>query len=543
MASGYGSTTNNSGIYPSLGGGGTFGAGSLYANSVTTPAYDAPGLGGRQAANYAAASDAVRQYARAGVPLADPDEIRAQIRLDNKTGPLKAWQEPPHHGGASKRNKTNGHADSASIASGGGRKRKVAGSSAHDGHYGGHSLGTAFGQDPYMVNSAMFAHPQSHFGHPAGLPPYTMSAPPTAALVAPGSLAAQQQQNLGTGLGQPSSTSVLPQQAGTGHARPAYDMVGHSRQEMDARHAMAAGAHAARYNQYPQPAHPGHIPYHNHSHQSHHHHAIPEGVVASNDSVMMAPLPKKRRSAAKKVSAADHADGDHAYEGEENGEIAYAAGNGHTAMKRDRNNSSRGSQGVASPVVPPGGPNLAHINTAVTNGNAAAKRSRASAKRQRSGDSPDVGSGNATPVSGSFANSRRRGSQLDLENGAAAPRSASSRRGAGNNGTSTAAVQSNGAVAEAAPQQVAADAAMELVEEEAAYGEDGEGDGDGADDRTYCYCNRVSFGNMIGCDDNECAREWFHLSCVGLTDPPKGEWYCDECRNRRNATTASKKRR
>ena len=133
---------------------------------------------------------------------------------------------------------------------------------------------------------------------------------------------------------------------------------------------------------------------------------------------------------------------------------------------------------------------------------------------------------------------------MDLENGAAAPRSASSRRGAGSNGASTAATQSNGAAAEAAPQQGAAtDAAMDLVEEEAAYGEDGEGDGDGADDRTYCYCNRVSFGNMIGCDDNECAREWFHLSCVGLTDPPKGEWYCDECRSRRNATTASKKRR
>lgn len=36
----------------------------------------------------------------------------------------------------------------------------------------------------------------------------------------------------------------------------------------------------------------------------------------------------------------------------------------------------------------------------------------------------------------------------------------------------------------------------------------------------YCYCNEVSFGDMIGCDNDACPREWFHLSCVGLTKPP-----------------------
>ncbi|XP_075466766.1 inhibitor of growth protein 2 [Ascaphus truei] len=46
---------------------------------------------------------------------------------------------------------------------------------------------------------------------------------------------------------------------------------------------------------------------------------------------------------------------------------------------------------------------------------------------------------------------------------------------------------------------------------------------------TYCLCNQVSYGEMIGCD-NECSVEWFHFSCVGLTYKPKGKWYCPDCR-------------
>ncbi|RPB21557.1 hypothetical protein L211DRAFT_754808, partial [Terfezia boudieri ATCC MYA-4762] len=47
----------------------------------------------------------------------------------------------------------------------------------------------------------------------------------------------------------------------------------------------------------------------------------------------------------------------------------------------------------------------------------------------------------------------------------------------------------------------------------------------------YCFCNQVSYGQMVGCDDKDCAREWFHLNCVGLNHPPnkKVRWYCDEC--------------
>ncbi|KAF9532400.1 hypothetical protein CPB83DRAFT_950783 [Crepidotus variabilis] len=45
----------------------------------------------------------------------------------------------------------------------------------------------------------------------------------------------------------------------------------------------------------------------------------------------------------------------------------------------------------------------------------------------------------------------------------------------------------------------------------------------------YCYCQRVSFGEMIACDNSDCEREWFHLGCVGLTEPPEGEWFCEDC--------------
>ncbi|KAH6918824.1 hypothetical protein BKA70DRAFT_1087832 [Coprinopsis sp. MPI-PUGE-AT-0042] len=50
-----------------------------------------------------------------------------------------------------------------------------------------------------------------------------------------------------------------------------------------------------------------------------------------------------------------------------------------------------------------------------------------------------------------------------------------------------------------------------------------------AGEELYCYCNRVSFGEMIACDGPQCSLEWFHLGCVGLTEPPEGEWYCENC--------------
>lgn len=52
----------------------------------------------------------------------------------------------------------------------------------------------------------------------------------------------------------------------------------------------------------------------------------------------------------------------------------------------------------------------------------------------------------------------------------------------------------------------------------------------------YCICNQVSYGEMVGCDNPDCPIEWFHYGCVGLTEAPKGKWYCPQC-------TAALKRR
>jgi len=53
------------------------------------------------------------------------------------------------------------------------------------------------------------------------------------------------------------------------------------------------------------------------------------------------------------------------------------------------------------------------------------------------------------------------------------------------------------------------------------------------DEPTYCLCEQVSYGEMIGCDNNDCDIEWFHFNCVGLTSKPKGKWYCPNCRGDR----------
>lgn len=87
---------------------------------------------------------------------------------------------------------------------------------------------------------------------------------------------------------------------------------------------------------------------------------------------------------------------------------------------------------------------------------------------------------------------------------------------------------------------------------------------------TYCFCNQVSYGEMVACDNpdvsnpsfffiivlglkffftfctynlmkahflfQQCKIEWFHFGCVGLKEQPKGKWYCSDCavvKNRR----------
>jgi len=68
--------------------------------------------------------------------------------------------------------------------------------------------------------------------------------------------------------------------------------------------------------------------------------------------------------------------------------------------------------------------------------------------------------------------------------------------------------------------------------------DDDDDDADDVDEQRYCFCNGVSYGEMVACDGDGCPREWFHLECVGLKVAPKGnaKWYCDECKKRLRIT-------
>lgn len=63
-------------------------------------------------------------------------------------------------------------------------------------------------------------------------------------------------------------------------------------------------------------------------------------------------------------------------------------------------------------------------------------------------------------------------------------------------------------------------------------GDDGE---EGGDDKKYCLCHNVSYGDMVACDNDNCPYEWFHWSCVGLRSEPNGTWFCPVCAEKKKA--------
>lgn len=52
---------------------------------------------------------------------------------------------------------------------------------------------------------------------------------------------------------------------------------------------------------------------------------------------------------------------------------------------------------------------------------------------------------------------------------------------------------------------------------------------DERDENLYCFCQRGSFGEMIGCDSDDCKYEWFHIGCVGVSKPLPQTWVCSDC--------------
>ena len=52
----------------------------------------------------------------------------------------------------------------------------------------------------------------------------------------------------------------------------------------------------------------------------------------------------------------------------------------------------------------------------------------------------------------------------------------------------------------------------------------------------WCYCRRdEEFDNMIACDNKQCAIQWYHLSCLKISQSqvPEGKWYCLDCHKKK----------
>lgn len=69
------------------------------------------------------------------------------------------------------------------------------------------------------------------------------------------------------------------------------------------------------------------------------------------------------------------------------------------------------------------------------------------------------------------------------------------------------------------------------VDGAASDNEEGAEEGEEEDKSLYCVCNQVSYGDMVGCENDDCPYQWFHLKCVGLTKNPREDevWYCPDC--------------
>ncbi|PSS03808.1 hypothetical protein BD289DRAFT_358558 [Coniella lustricola] len=72
----------------------------------------------------------------------------------------------------------------------------------------------------------------------------------------------------------------------------------------------------------------------------------------------------------------------------------------------------------------------------------------------------------------------------------------------------------------------------QTTEAEAEVEVDEEGNVIDPNEARYCFCNRVSFGTMVMCENDSCKYEWFHLECLGLHNAAglAKTWYCSDCK-------------
>lgn len=71
----------------------------------------------------------------------------------------------------------------------------------------------------------------------------------------------------------------------------------------------------------------------------------------------------------------------------------------------------------------------------------------------------------------------------------------------------------------------------------------GGADNEEEDKTLYCFCQSVSYGEMVACDGPHCKYEWFHYTCVNLKEPPTGKWYCPDCKQEMLKNKALKKKK
>lgn len=95
----------------------------------------------------------------------------------------------------------------------------------------------------------------------------------------------------------------------------------------------------------------------------------------------------------------------------------------------------------------------------------------------------------------------------------------------------SAAIASNRQASSTAPNNREPEDYANLDDEEI-EGDESEHDPDDPNEPKYCYCNRGSYGEMVACDNDLCAKEWFHLGCTELRVAPGEEekWFCRDCR-------------
>ena len=48
----------------------------------------------------------------------------------------------------------------------------------------------------------------------------------------------------------------------------------------------------------------------------------------------------------------------------------------------------------------------------------------------------------------------------------------------------------------------------------------------------WCTCQQfIEDSELIGCDNEQCNIQWFHMNCFNLEQAPEGEWFCPACQS------------